>query len=164
VAAVPWKPHHATFPRPRLSNWTGAVNASSARREVHVVAHGKLAVRAVSRTKPSTGGCSGFVASTAAPIATGRSDPVPGRAFLPAVDQRLFTAHCNGLLTAVDFLLGRHCDRDSLRADWVGLSVRFRVARKLARVMRPTVALSAIAFLYLLTTTLDLRAQDQSRS
>jgi len=27
--------------------------------------------------------------STAAPIATGRSDPVPGRAFHPAVDQRL---------------------------------------------------------------------------
>jgi hypothetical protein len=37
----------------------------------------------------STGGFSGFVASTAAPIATGRSDPVPGRAFHPAVDQRL---------------------------------------------------------------------------
>ncbi len=36
-----------------------------------------------------TGGFSGFVASTAAPIATGRSDPVPGRAFQPAVDQRL---------------------------------------------------------------------------
>ena len=37
----------------------------------------------------STGGFSGFVASTAAPIATGRSDPVPGRVFPPAVDQRL---------------------------------------------------------------------------
>src|ERR1017187_5090579 len=43
----------------------------------------------------STGGFSGFVASTAAPIATGWSDPVPGRVFHPAVDQRLFTAHCN---------------------------------------------------------------------
>jgi len=42
-----------------------------------------------------TGGFSGFVASTAAPIATGRSDPVPGRVFPPAVDHRLFTAHCN---------------------------------------------------------------------
>jgi hypothetical protein len=29
-----------------------------------------------------------FVVSTAAPIATGWSDPVPGRAFHPAVDQR----------------------------------------------------------------------------
>src|SRR5271167_2758009 len=47
----------------------------------------------------STGGFSGFVAFTAAPIATGRSDPVPGRVFHPAVDQRLFTAHCNGLIT-----------------------------------------------------------------
>jgi hypothetical protein len=27
-------------------------------------------------------------------IATGWSEPVPGRAFLPAVVQRLFTAHC----------------------------------------------------------------------
>jgi hypothetical protein len=29
------------------------------------------------------GGSGGFVTSTAAPIATGWSDPVPGRAFLP---------------------------------------------------------------------------------
>ena len=36
-----------------------------------------------------TGGSDGFVASNAAPIATGWSDPVPGRAFHPAVDQRL---------------------------------------------------------------------------
>jgi hypothetical protein len=35
-----------------------------------------------------TGGSDGFVVSTAAPIATGWSDPVPGRAFHPAVDQR----------------------------------------------------------------------------
>ena len=44
-----------------------------------------------------TGGSGGFVASTAAPIATGWSDPVPGRAFHPAVVQRLFTAHCKRL-------------------------------------------------------------------
>src|SRR5438128_5162351 len=50
---VPWKSHHAAFPHPRLSNWTGAVNASSSRRKSHVVAHGKLAVRAVRRTKPN---------------------------------------------------------------------------------------------------------------
>src|SRR6202166_2658375 len=49
-----------------------------------------------------TGGFSGFVASTAAPIATGWSDPVPGRVFHPAVDQRLFTAHCNGDVTFND--------------------------------------------------------------
>ena len=36
-----------------------------------------------------TGGSGGFVASTAAPIATGWSDPVPGRVFHPAVVQRL---------------------------------------------------------------------------
>jgi hypothetical protein len=31
--------------------------------------------------------------SGTAPIASGRSEPVPGRDFQPAVDQRLFTAH-----------------------------------------------------------------------
>jgi hypothetical protein len=49
-----------------------------------------------------TEGSGGFVASTAAPIATGWSDPVPGRVFHPAVDQRLLTAHCNGLLTSLE--------------------------------------------------------------
>ena len=34
-----------------------------------------------------------IVASGAAPIAAGRSEPVPGRDFQSAVDQRLFTAH-----------------------------------------------------------------------
>jgi hypothetical protein len=39
-------------------------------------------------------GSGGFVASTAAPIATGWSEPVPGQEFVsPAVDQCLFTAH-----------------------------------------------------------------------
>src|SRR6266851_9399725 len=42
-----------------------------------------------------TGGSGGFVASTAAPIVTGWSDPAPGRIFPPAVDQCLFTAHYN---------------------------------------------------------------------
>jgi hypothetical protein len=41
-----------------------------------------------------TGGSGGLVASTAAPIVTGWSDPVPGRVFSPAVDQRLSRAHC----------------------------------------------------------------------
>jgi hypothetical protein len=39
-----------------------------------------------------TRGFRSLVASTAARIATGRSEPVPGRV-TPAVDQRLFTAH-----------------------------------------------------------------------
>jgi hypothetical protein len=39
-----------------------------------------------------TGGFSGFVSSPTAPIATGRSDPVPGRDF-SRCDQRLSTAH-----------------------------------------------------------------------
>jgi hypothetical protein len=49
-----------------------------------------------------TGGSDGFVASTAAPIATGWSDPVPGRVSHPAVDQRLFTAHRNRLISTVE--------------------------------------------------------------
>ena len=44
-------------------------------------------------------GSGGFVASTAAPTATGWSNPVPGRVYFPAVDQRLFTAHRNGDVT-----------------------------------------------------------------
>ena len=40
-----------------------------------------------------TGGFSGFVAFTSAPIATGWSDPVPGWDSPPTEDQRLFTAH-----------------------------------------------------------------------
>jgi len=40
-----------------------------------------------------TGGSGGFVASTAAPIATGWSDPVPGRVYLP-----LWTSAFHGAL------------------------------------------------------------------
>jgi len=44
--------------------------------------------------RPSyTEGFSSFVASTAASIATGWNERVPGRDFSPAEDQRLFTAH-----------------------------------------------------------------------
>jgi len=39
---------------PRSSNRTGAFRASGSRRKAHEVAHGKLRVRAVRRTKPST--------------------------------------------------------------------------------------------------------------
>ncbi len=56
-----------------------------------------------------TGGSSGFVASTAAPIVTGWSDPVPGRVFHPAVDQRLFTAHCNCLFTSIRLKERQRC-------------------------------------------------------
>jgi len=39
-----------------------------------------------------TGGLSGFIASTASPIATGRSDPVPGWDLHPLLTST-FTAH-----------------------------------------------------------------------
>src|ERR1019366_9318002 len=58
-----------------------------------------------------TGGSDGFVTSTAAPIATGWSDPVPGRAFHPAVVQRLFTAHCKRLFTSTIRRSIRFCGR-----------------------------------------------------
>jgi hypothetical protein len=45
-----------------------------------------------------TGGSDGFVAFTAAPIATGWSDPVPGRAFLSRCGPAPFTAHCKRLI------------------------------------------------------------------
>jgi len=38
-------------------------------------------------------GSGSFVASATAPIATGWSEPVPGRDFQPAVDHLLYTAH-----------------------------------------------------------------------
>src|ERR1019366_2590116 len=44
-----------------------------------------------------TGGSGGFVASTAAPIATGWSDPVPGRVYLP-----LWTNAFHGALLTPD--------------------------------------------------------------
>jgi len=45
-----------------------------------------------------TGGSGGFVASTAAPIVTGWSDPVPGRVFSPAVVQCLSRRTVNAWL------------------------------------------------------------------
>jgi hypothetical protein len=42
-----------------------------------------LQTRQVAYATLYTGGSGGFVASTAAPIATGWSDPVPGRVYLP---------------------------------------------------------------------------------
>ena len=47
-----------------------------------------------------TGGSGGFVASTAAPIATGWSDPAPGAGLHPAVDQRFSRRAVDRLVTA----------------------------------------------------------------
>ena len=59
-----------------------------------------LHARRVAYATLYTEGFSSFVASAAAPIATGWSEPVPGRDFSPAEDQRLFTAHWRGGLGA----------------------------------------------------------------
>jgi hypothetical protein len=48
-----------------------------------VHSHYGLQTRQVAYATLYTGGLGGFVTSTAAPIATGWSDPVPGRAFFP---------------------------------------------------------------------------------
>ena len=48
-----------------------------------------------------TGGSDGFVASTVAPIATGWSDPVPGRVYLP-----LWTSAFHGALLRPDYDTG----------------------------------------------------------
>jgi hypothetical protein len=52
--SVPHELYHASVFTPRSSNRTGAFNASSSRRKVHGVAHGRLLVRLVRQTKPST--------------------------------------------------------------------------------------------------------------
>jgi hypothetical protein len=49
-----------------------------------------------------TGGSDGFVASTAAPIATGWSDPVPGRVYLP-----LWSSAFHGALLTPDCITQR---------------------------------------------------------
>src|SRR5689334_17388137 len=56
-----------------------------------------LQTRQVAYATLYTRGFSSFVTSTTAPIATGWSEPVPGRDF-PTVDQRLFTAHAKDRL------------------------------------------------------------------
>ena len=61
-----------------------------------------LQTRRVAYATLYTGGLGGFVTSPAAPIATGWSDPVPGRAFFPLWTSAFFTAHCNGLIATVD--------------------------------------------------------------
>jgi hypothetical protein len=61
-----------------------------------------------------TGGFGGFVTSTAAPIATGWSDPVPGRVFLPAVVQCLSRRTVIGMLRQQSHCL-RVADKDAPR-------------------------------------------------
>ena len=52
--SVPHELYHASVFTPRSSNRTCAINASGSRRKIHAIAHGKLLVRFVSRTKPNT--------------------------------------------------------------------------------------------------------------
>ena len=52
-----------------------------------------LHARQVAYATLYTGGSDGFVAFTAAPIASGWSEPSSRAGLSPAVDQRLFTAH-----------------------------------------------------------------------
>ncbi len=140
------KPHHASVSTSRSSNRTCGLSASGSRRKCHDVAHGRVRVRWVRQTRPSTScrvvseyrtiplasafpetgagrllhhcfrgllsvhlsyglnarqvafatlctrGFSSLVASTAALIATGWSEPVPGRVYLPLWTTPL-TAH-----------------------------------------------------------------------
>src|ERR1035437_5959017 len=60
------------------------------------------------------GGSDGFVVSPAAPIATGWSDPVPGRAFHPAVVQCLSRRTVIGMLRQQSHCL-RVADKDAPR-------------------------------------------------
>jgi hypothetical protein len=57
------------------------------------VARYGLHARRVAYATFYTEGFSSFVASAAAPIATGWSEPVPGRVYLPLWTTTLFTAH-----------------------------------------------------------------------
>ena len=52
-----------------------------------------LHARQVTYVTLCTGGSDGFVSSTAAPIASGWSEPSSRAGLSPAVDQRLSTAH-----------------------------------------------------------------------
>jgi hypothetical protein len=82
---------HPLRPSPnsgRVGSCIGCFGACSA-----FTAHYGLQTRRVAYATLYTEGFSSFVASATASIATGWSEPVPGRDFQPAVDQRLFTAH-----------------------------------------------------------------------
>ena len=82
---MPHWPDRAPFPEDRSSNRTGGFPASGSRRRT-----------ACSRSPQGTlyiEGFDGFVASAAAPIATGWSDPFAGRVSHPLRTGAFFTAH-----------------------------------------------------------------------
>jgi hypothetical protein len=90
-------PLHRPSPNPR---WVGSciLNFEACSAFTHVTA----CTLAESLLRPSsTGGFSGFVTSTAAPIATGRNEPVPGWDLHPLWTKRLFTAHADHLSNPV---------------------------------------------------------------
>jgi hypothetical protein len=78
---------------------SSAFSESEAGRPLHYAFRGLLSVysgyglhaRRVANATFYTEGFSSFVASATASIATGWNEPVPGRDFFPAEDQRLFT-------------------------------------------------------------------------
>ena len=87
-----------------------------------------------------TGGFNGFVASTVAPIATGWSDPVPGRVFHPAVVQRLSrrTATTSAWRRKAPHLCGAGCGRAD--RPYLPVPVRFEVCGLL---LAPSLTLSS---------------------
>jgi len=80
------------------SNRDGSAPALAFRGLLSVYSRYGLHARQVAFATLCTRGFSSLVASTTALIATGWSEPVPGRV-TPAVDHRLFTAHP---ITALD--------------------------------------------------------------
>jgi hypothetical protein len=72
-------PSTSAFPRLQL----GQLLHYQFRGLLSVYSRYDLQTRQVAYATLYTGGSGGFVASTAAPIATGWSDPVPGRVYLP---------------------------------------------------------------------------------
>ena len=79
------RPAHITRREGSCVNRFEACSAFTSRYGLHA--------RQVTYVTLYTGGSDGFVSSTAAPIASGWSEPSSRAGLSPAVDQRLFTAH-----------------------------------------------------------------------
>jgi len=79
------RPAHITRGEGSCVNRFEACSAFTSRYGLHA--------RQVTYVTLYTGGSDGFVSSTAAPIASGWSEPSSRAGLSPAVDQRLFTAH-----------------------------------------------------------------------
>ena len=79
------RPAHKTRGEGSCVNRFEACSAFTSRYGLHA--------RQVTYVTLYTGGSDGFVSSTAAPIASGWSEPSSRAGLSPAVDQRLFTAH-----------------------------------------------------------------------